>query len=162
MLINRENEEDFPIPPKLNYDEQNYYVNLNDGNEQQESGYINANALPIQNESYSNKSDWNSLNTKSEIVQMRQNAEIKISNSSKNRISTFLEEDKVVDTKQQLNQAITLGAFKLKKTVVDNTRKEKSSEHFLAREPNVLSILTLASENLINDGGNDDEDDDEW
>ncbi len=155
---------EFPKPSDelLNYDDQNYYVNFNEGIEEQDSGYINVNAL--QTSDLNIESNTLSSNVKSSIIQMRPNSQSNTLTTNKNRISTFLDDqgETPPDNKQKLNQAIVLGAFKLKKTAIDNSRKEKSTEHFLAREPNVLSILTLASENCINDGDNDDEDDDDW
>jgi hypothetical protein len=157
---------EFPKPSDelLNYDDQNYYVNFNEGIEEQDSGYINANALQTNDLNIENESNNLSSNVKSSIIQMRPNSQSNTLTTNKNRISTFLDDqgETPPDNKQKLNQAIVLGAFKLKKTDIDNSRKEKSTEHFLAREPNVLSILTLASENFINDGDNDDEDDDDW
>jgi len=157
---------EFPKPSDelLNYDDQNYYVNFNEGIEEQDSGYINANALQSNDINIENESNNLSSNVKSSIIQMRPNSQSNTLTTNKNRISTFLDDqgETPPDNKQKLNQAIVLGAFKLKKTAIDNSRKEKSTEHFLAREPNVLSILTLASENCINDGDNDDEDDDDW
>jgi hypothetical protein len=157
---------EFPKPSDelLNYDDQNYYVNFNEGIEEQDSGYINVNALQSNVINIENESNNLSSNVKSSIIQMRPNSQSNTLTTNKNRISTFLDDqgETPPDNKQKLNQAIVLGAFKLKKTAIDNSRKEKSTEHFLAREPNVLSILTMASENCINDGDNDDEDDDDW
>ena len=125
---------------------------------------LNASALQTSDLNIVNESNNLSSNVKSSIIQMRPNSQSNTLTTNKNRISTFLDDqgETPPDNKQKLNQAIVLGAFKLKKTAIDNSRKEKSTEHFLAREPNVLSILTLASENCINDGDNDDEDDDDW
>ena len=102
-------------------------------------------------------------NTEHKPVEVRTNNSKKPAN---NRISTFLDPQvetkkpsKTVDNKSQLHQAIALGAFNLKKTVIENKRKEDTN-NYLAREPNVLSILTLVSENMINDAENDDDDDD--
>ena len=164
---NQENvSNELPQPPSellSTFDEQNYYVNYQDEINESNSDYVNA--------SYQNQLNEKPISPRKNEVSLRigdQSFQVNNGNKTENRISTFLDgqtETKktvnIAESKSQLNQAIALGAFNLKKTIINNNLKENSSANFLAREPNVLSILTLVNENVNNDEENTD-DDDEW
>ena len=157
---------DLPRPPTVllaelnlnNNGENNYYVNYSDqvpaNEEQQAASYINVTPPEDSKDSYY----VNYRHRESE-------ASIKPS-TNESRNSTFSDIKKQPSTtkpslsgKQGINQAIELGAFKLKQAVIQNTRKEIQNASSFAREPSVLAIIDMVRQPSNCDDENDEDDD---